>query len=230
MAGQGRNADGLIGSEPRDAVNVVRFPGDWFGPLGDLVPIGTDADSERDEQDRYGDDPDGLVADSFWSEDAEAAHRVGTAASTFQRGARARPLRVVLPLGVAAVVAVVLAVALIAGGHAGWRGRILHAPKDRPAAARLAAAPPLKAPRVTPGSAKRGGGDRKHAKRDGKHPKRVRVIRHPAHYRTSLAVAARPHIAVTDVSSDVSVNSAPSDRASPTGFVSPPPDAAQANP
>jgi hypothetical protein len=78
MAGQGRNADGLTGSDPSDAPNVVRFPGDWFGPLTDLVPIdtGTDGDAEPDGPDLYADDAAGTGADSFWSEDAQDVHRL----------------------------------------------------------------------------------------------------------------------------------------------------------
>ena len=39
-----------------DTVNVVRFPGDWFGPLEDLVPIGVAAEPGNAERDVAGRD------------------------------------------------------------------------------------------------------------------------------------------------------------------------------
>jgi hypothetical protein len=59
MAGQGRNADGLGTS---GTLNVIRFPGDWYGPVEDLVGVRVGA-TDR-------------TADSFWGEDAQAVHQV----------------------------------------------------------------------------------------------------------------------------------------------------------
>jgi hypothetical protein len=77
MADHGRNADGATGgiatgnagtadatrAEPAAAPNVVAFPGDWIGPLDELVPINL----EPPEQDS----PD---ASSFWDGDPTAVH------------------------------------------------------------------------------------------------------------------------------------------------------------
>jgi hypothetical protein len=177
MAGQGRNADGLIGSERRDAVNVVRFPGDWFGPVGDLVPIGTDPDGAQ-EPDLLGAEPDDIGADSFWSEDAEAAHRVG--APAVGSPPHSRPRWMVLPIGTAVAGAVALVVVLSAGTGPGGRGRVIHGRRAQP----------------------------------------------------SPAINARPHDepAVTTVSTAAAVRPEPGDLASPTGLVSPPPNASLTNP
>ncbi len=77
MADHGRNADGATGgiatgntgaadatsAEPAVAPNVVAFPGDWIGPLDELVPIHL----EPHEQ-------DGPDASSFWDGDPTAVH------------------------------------------------------------------------------------------------------------------------------------------------------------
>jgi hypothetical protein len=223
MAGQGRNADGLTESGPGDAVNVVRFPGDWFGPLGDLVPIGTDAEGERDEQDPYGEEPSGPGADSFWGGDAEAAHRVGTPALLSRR--RSRRLRLMLPIGAAAAVAVAVTVVLSSGTQVGGAGRVLHEHKAGPATAKLSAASQSKPSRLTTRSSGPARSTRERAKG-------AVVTRHPAEPRATVSAEARPHaeLAVTEVNSEAAVNAEPGDLASPSGPVSPPPNAAQANP
>jgi len=221
MAGQGRNADGLTESGPGDAVNVVRFPGDWFGPLGDLVPIGTDTEGERNEQDPYGEEPDGAGADSFWGGDAEAAHRVGTPASVSRP--RSRRLRLMLPVGAAATVAVAVTVVISAGTQAGGPGRVLH--EHKAGAVKLAAASQSKPPRRTTGSSGPARSTRERAKG-------AVVTRHTAESRATLSADPRPHaqLAVTEVNREAAVNAEPGDLASPSGPVSPPPNAAQANP
>ena len=71
MAGQGRNADGLGTS---GTLNVIRFPGDWYGPVEDLVPVGADAEPDEEIGVRVG--ATDRTADSFWGEDAQAVHQV----------------------------------------------------------------------------------------------------------------------------------------------------------
>jgi hypothetical protein len=84
MADHGRNADGATGgiatgntgsadatgAERAAAPNVVPFPGDWIGPLDELVPIDLDL-PEDDSSD----------ASSFWDGDPTALHdAIGSAA------------------------------------------------------------------------------------------------------------------------------------------------------
>ncbi len=82
MAGQGRNADGLGTS---DTLNVIRFPGDWYGPSEALVPIG--ADAETDEETGVRLVATDSSADSFWGEDAQAVHQVDELADGHRPGA-----------------------------------------------------------------------------------------------------------------------------------------------
>ena len=235
MAGQGRNADGL-GSQPRDAVNVVRFPGDWFGPVGDLVTIGTDAETDHDEQDLYADEPTGVAADSFWGEDAQDVHRVEAPAPLGRPGGRSPRLRLVLPIGGVTVAAVAVTLVLGSGAQVGKPGRV--APNHQ---ARSAAVAQL-APRSQVEGAGRPTGSARPADNDRERVDRAATVRHTAKRRLPVSDGARPHteVAVTKVNTDAAANAATGDVATgdvatgdvatPTGFVSPPPNATQLNP
>jgi len=228
MAGQGWNADGLTGSHPRDAPNVVRFPGNWIGPLDELVPIGRDADTQLDKQNLYADESDGVGAAAFWSEDAQDVHRVGTPAPVSPPEGRRRRLRLAIPVGgfavaVAAVVAAIT-VALGSGTHLGEPGPGSHGSQS-PSTAELAAAPRVKTSARRTASAGRGANSKERSSRAGKR-------RHAESYRApkSAQASARTDKAVTKVSTEPADNASTGDVASPTGAVSPPPDAAQLNP
>jgi hypothetical protein len=240
MAGQGRNADGLTGSQPRDAPNVVRFPGDWFGPLGDLVPIGTDTDREQDGQDLYVDQLGGVGADSFWGEDAEDVHRVGTPAPVSQPGGRSLRSRLVLPIGgvavTAAAVAVMVAVNPGSGTQVGKPGRVASDSQARSAVAHLALASQERAAGRAAGLARPVDNAREHAHR-------LATPRHTtAKHGLPASIGARPNVYVTvtqgntaaaanAAAGDVSTGDVVTgDVATPTGLVSPPPNATQLNP
>jgi hypothetical protein len=69
------------GGEARAQANVVPFPGDWFGPRQELVPIGKRAYSESEQ--RHEDDELAELAvaapprpDAFWGEDSAEIHAV----------------------------------------------------------------------------------------------------------------------------------------------------------
>jgi hypothetical protein len=233
MAGQGRNADGLTGSQPRDALNVVRFPGDWFGPLGDLVPIGTDADTEQDEPDLYVDEPAGLGADSFWGEDAEEVHRVATPTPVSRPGRGSPRSRLLLPLGAlggVAAAAVAVVVVLGSGTHVGKPGRVSHGRPPQLAVAHLATEPSAKATTRPTRPAKPAQPDRNHANR-------ATTVRPDAKRRSAVSAGGLPHVnvAVRTVDTDVAANVTTgdvvtADVTAPTGLVSPPPNATQLTP
>jgi hypothetical protein len=114
--------------------NVVRFPRDWVGPLEDLVPIGSRARAE--EQDDAHDVPAApSAADDFWSESSSAVHEaiqgpardaepvatsraLRTRARTWRaRRPRLPDLRLRMPwTAVAAAVAIVVVIAVAAIG------------------------------------------------------------------------------------------------------------------
>ena len=233
MAGQGRNADGLTGSQPRDAPNVVRFPGDWFGPLGDLVPIGRDADTEQSEPDLYVDESAELGADSFWGEDAEEVHRVATPTPERRPGRRSPRSRLLLPLGVlggVAVAAVAVVIVLGSGTQVGKSGRLSHDRSARLAVAHLTTAPPVT-------TAAHPARPAKPAERDLKHANRATTVRRTEKRRSPAPASAPPHVDVDvrTVDTGVAANAetgdpAAGDLATPTGLVSPPPNATQLTP
>lgn len=82
MGDRGRDAEGGAGgvatgetgpenarrAKHADAPNVVPFPGDWIGPLDELVPIDLDPLSE-----------DGATASDFWDGDTAVHEAVGSA-------------------------------------------------------------------------------------------------------------------------------------------------------
>jgi hypothetical protein len=229
MAGQGWNGDGLAGSHPNDAPNVVRFPGNWIGPLEDLVPIGTDAATEPDAQHPYADDPDAVGAAAFWGGDAQAVHRLGTPAPVSPPGRRRRRSRLLVPIGgFAAAVAVAVAavtVALGSGTQVSEPGLGSQGSKSR-STAELAAAPRVKTSRRSTGAAGRGASAKERSRG-------VTTVRRAERHRAPTSVEALPRTdkAVTKVAGiEVPANASTGDVASPTGAVSPPPNATQLNP
>lgn len=238
MAGQGRNADGL-GDNP-ETVNVVRFPGDWFGPLEDLVPIGDDHswDGADGRDDREAADEEYAYADGFWGEQAEAVHRVS---GSFERPlpTRRRPRRALVTLVGIGLAAVAAAIVLVSGHSPG-----VHPPKLSRDTVALSSVRSRSAHAVSP-TEKPAGRKPVHVR-----PAGTRVIRrrrrspHPARH---PARGAR-HLIGTDAGSGTpqtqldrtEVTSTPSDRApntsattaltpSPTGLVAPPPNSSQPN-
>ena len=237
MAGQGRNADGLTGSQPRDAPNVVRFPGDWFGPLGDLVPIGTDANTEQDDQDLGADETAGFGADSFWGEDAQEVHRVATPAAARRPGRRSPRLRLLLPIGGVAVAALAVTVVLGSGTLAGKPGGGSHNRPARLAVARLGAASPAKSAGRLTGSAKPTEHDRQHVGGDRGRANRATAMRRAAKHDLPASAGARSDldVSVRTVNTDAAANVATGDVATgdvetPAGLVPPPPNATQLTP
>jgi hypothetical protein len=231
MAGHGRNADGLTGSQPRDALNVVRFPGDWFGPLGDLVPIGTGADTEQDEHDLYADDPDGVGADSFWGEDAQDVHRVDTSAPVASTGRPSLRLRLLFGGGVAAAAAAVAATVVLgsgtllgSGAQVGKPGGVPHGSHVQ-SAAHLTLAAQLKAAGRRTGLARSADNDRERAET-------AAMVRHTAKRGLPASAGVLPHSnqAVTQADTEVAAYAGTGDVATPTGLVPPPPNAMQLNP
>jgi hypothetical protein len=251
MAGQGRNADGLTGSNPSDATNVVRFPGDWFGPLSDLVPIdtGTDGDAEPDAPVLYADDAGGAGADSFWSEDAQDVHRVGTPLHEYHRvgvpapGVQSlrtasplssflrppRGLRLAVPIGGLAALAAVAVISLTgvvgSGAEVAKPGNASHLGHGRTTGSELAAAPRASGSDRTTRSAKP-------EPRADKHSRRLAHARHTVPHRAPASAGTRPRTATeeTEVNTAVTANTSTGDVPSPTGIVSPPPNATQLNP
>jgi hypothetical protein len=63
VAAGNSNSDSSAGAAQTAAPNVVQFPGDWIGPLDELVPIGLDRAGQ-----------DHPRASSFWDGDATAVH------------------------------------------------------------------------------------------------------------------------------------------------------------
>lgn len=224
MAGQGRNADGLTGSQPPDALNVVRFPGDWFGPVGDLVPIGTDADVAQDEQDLYAGELNRFGANSFWGEDAEDVHRVEMPVPVRARLQRSLGLRL-LPFGGIAVAAVAVAAVLALGTQAGKPGHVSYDSQGRSDVANLAVAshPDLSGRPTASGRL---------AASDRERSDRAALARHTAKHGLPRSVGVRSYGDVTGAraSTGEAVDSATEDVATPTGPVSPPPNATQLNP
>jgi hypothetical protein len=225
MAGQGRNADGLTGSQSSDAPNVVRFPGDWFGPLGELVPIGTDADTTQDEQDLYVEAPEGVGADSFWGEDAQDVHRVATPTRASRPGRRSLRLCLVLAIGGVAIAAVVLTAVLGSGTQMPGSGHVLPNRQTRSTAIAQLSTAQVKvaghrAKAARPADNHRGRADR------------AAPVRHAAQQRLLVPEAARPDtsVAVTNVEADAAVSADTKEVATPSGLVSPPPNAARLNP
>jgi hypothetical protein len=249
MAGQGRNADGLAGAQSPDAPNVVQFPGNWFGPLGDLVPI--DTGSERDEQAGYADDPCGFGGDAFWGEDAQDVHRVGgpgpAPAPAPRPGRRSPPRRMMVPVGAAVVVAAVVT-AVLSSGIAAQPKRVSRDQQPQSPLTQLSgASQPTQSVRQIGWA----GVAAKHRDDAGKSrtPRRVtgRRVSATAGPRTSAAAgygasasaATRPPAGTavprtesvgTEDKAGLAANAARGDVASPTGLVSPPPNAARLNP
>lgn len=136
MADHGRNADGGTGggttrhtgtsdATGAGAPNVVPFPGDWIGPLDELVPIDSDLPEETKSS-----------ASSFWDGDPTAvpeavgsrSHRVSAArsrathnqpvagASSWQRPRRRGPSGALISGIVLGLLAVCLVVMVVSGG------------------------------------------------------------------------------------------------------------------
>jgi hypothetical protein len=286
MAGQGRNADGLAGSQPPDALNVVRFPGDWFGPLGDLVPI--DIGSERDEQAAYADDParvapliyaDELAevaADAFWGEDAQDVHRVRSHEPPPKPAAQARPVRrsgpprrLVLPVVGAALAALLVTAIFSSGATVTEPKRVSLDPPPQSPVTQLATASPSKETIRQVRLAESAATDQAAAdkRRTGRHATNHSSSKAARLHHPSVSAAARPPgetlvsprqtvVAATDnnvpgtendvagtendvagtrrvggkVKTQVAANASTGEVASPTGVVSPPPNATQPNP
>ncbi len=234
MAGQGRNADGLIGPHPPDAVNVVRFPGDWFGPLSDLVTVGTDADDVRDDDDRFVREPADNAAGAFWGEDAADDQEVGKAtqgvrspeeaAHTPKLAANRRSSRWqwATPIGCAFVAVVAF---LSAGANATQPAQTSYRHPARHATVKPAVTPEVK---IRVGRKSPAGLDPRHRDKAlddrpaSRASRRLSLVPSSARRPTRTVVGAgTPRITATATTGDID---------SPTGVVTPPPSATQANP
>lgn len=79
----GNERDGSQRAEPTTPDNVVRFPREWIGPIGELVPFGPNArgtDRGTSGPSSSADPPGGtgaaLGADAFWGGDSASLHEV----------------------------------------------------------------------------------------------------------------------------------------------------------
>jgi hypothetical protein len=237
MAGQGRNADGLIGSHPRNAVNVVRFPGDWFGPLSDLVTVGSDAEDAREYHDRFAREPADNAAGVFWGEDAADDRRSGevtegvpssdAVAPTPRRSLRRDwfSWRRAVPSGCAAIAVVAVVVALASGANATQSAHTLVRPTARHLTVKPAVVPEVKIWLGRTSSTGLGLRHRDKAlndRRASRPSRRLSPVPSAAQRQTRTVVgAANPQLMATATTGNID---------SPTGVVSPPPSATQANP
>jgi hypothetical protein len=155
MTVQGRNPDGQ--AERPDVVNVVPFPGDWFGPVEDLVPIPTDgpeaespavrAQREWEELRDSGIPSPDADAISFWGEETytrpapEPEREAGRPAG--RRRSNRRWAVLVAIAGAVAAIAVILLVGIGLAGAGGQRGRPGHAASRRSGTVLAAASKPL---------------------------------------------------------------------------------------
>jgi hypothetical protein len=114
---------------------VVRFPGDWVGPLDELVPFGPSAD--RDQAATAG-EPD------FWGEGSAALQDAVEAPAVPGGVAQARP---VLPrIGPKLLAAVAVVAALLLGVAAILGADSFNVPRARPVTFAIASIPPLAPP------------------------------------------------------------------------------------
>jgi len=237
MAGQGRNADGVTGTHPPNAVNVVRFPGNWFGPLSDLVTVGTDADDARVDKDLFTGEPGDNAASSFWGEDAADDRRGGKAEGVVSPEAVAPTPQLsasrgsfgwqwATPIGCAAIAVVAVVGVLTSGANTTQPVRALHRPPARHAAVKPAVAPEVTIWLDRASSAGPVPGHRDKAVK-------ARGASHVSRPRSPVPSTARrqPETVVVGVGAErLTATATTGDIDSPTGVVSPPPSTTQVNP